>query len=388
MREPSQKNEVRVGFLMQNPAMWGNVCPVYERMRERDGIRVFGFVLPGYEGDGYGKYHEYDREREYFHQRYGDEVTDVLDENGRVIDLDPYGLDYMFYQRPYEDHRPEELRAAVVSRKMKTCYIPYGYNGLERFERYAIAQRDFFSHLYFCFADSARAEGIFNRAYREGYHWGEKRFLFLGYPPIERALLAKRKKKEGRKRLLWMPRWTVEDGHFLEYREKFLELGEEFPELDLAIRPHPLLFDNLRRRGLFTPEERRDFEREMASRQVLMDRNMLIEDTFAETDILLTDFSSSVLLFFLTGNPVIYCASPEEMNVDYKRTAEGMYLAEDWEKIKYYIAMLMECEDHLKERRGEIISHFWQENMGATDRIIDAIIDDYQKRIDLCARYS
>lgn len=378
MREPRQKDEVRVGFLMQNPAMWGNVCPVYERMRERDGIRVFGFVLPGYEGDGYGKYHEYDREREYFHQRYGDEVTDVLDENGRVIDLEPYGLDYMFYQRPYEDHRPEELRAAVVSRKMKTCYIPYGYNGLERFERYAIAQRDFFSHLYFCFVDSARVEGIFNTAYRDGYHRGEKKFQFLGFPPVEKALLAQRHRRGSRKRLLWMPRWTVEDGHFLEYREKILELGERFPELDIVIRPHPLLFDNLRRRGLFTPEERVDFEREMAVRHVSMDKNMLVEDTFAETDILLTDFSSAVILFFLTGNPVIYCASEKEMNEDYRRMAEGMYLAEDWEEINSYVVNLMAGVDPLEKGRGEIISYFREKNMGATDRIIDALIGDYE----------
>lgn len=379
MKDPGKRDEVKVGFLMQNPAMWGNICPVYERMRKREGICVYGFVLPGYEGDGYGKYHDYDRENEYFHQRYGAEVRDILDEKGHVIDLEPYKLDYFFYQRPYEDHRPAELSTAVMSRKLKTCYIPYGYNGLERFERYAIAQRDFFSYLYFLFADSARVGELFRQAYREGYHWGEKRFTFLGFPPLERALLAPKKERTGKKKLLWMPRWTVEDGHFLEYREKFLELGEEYPELELSIRPHPLLFDNLRRRGLFTPEEREEFEREMAVRHVGMDQNMLVEDTFAETDILLTDFSSAVILFFMTGNPVIYCASAEEMNENYRRMAEGMYMAGNWEEIRSAVAMLAEGRDPLEAIRGEIISTFREENMGAADRIVDAILYDSGK---------
>ena len=37
------------------------------------------------------------------------------------------------------------------------------------------------------------------------------------------------------------------------------------------------------------------------------DKNEIVGDTFRQTEILITDYSSIILEFFLSGKPVIYC---------------------------------------------------------------------------------
>lgn len=60
--------------------------------------------------------------------------------------------------------------------------------------------------------------------------------------------------------------------------------------------------------GLMTVAEVNDYKQKVENTsRVSFDTNKNIEDTFEETGILITDVSSIVFPYFLTGKPIIFC---------------------------------------------------------------------------------
>ena len=129
-----------------------------------------------------------------------------------------------------------------------------------------------------------------------------------------------------------------------------------------------------------SPADWKAYQKAMAERNISLDSNMILETTFAETDILLSDFSSAINVFFLTGRPVIYCGPlGYELSPDSERIFhEGLYEADTWEEVEKYLAMLLSGEDPLLEARLAIIEDLKKEHLGATDRIVNLLLDDYR----------
>lgn len=376
--EGENEEKIRVGFIMQAPSMWGNMKPVYEAMRMRKDMMVYGFVIPGYEGGKAGRTGDYNAQNEYFHCRYGDEVRDICDESGRIIDLDSFRLDYIFYHRPYEEHRSKELRCSEISKRFKTCYIPYGYVGLKRHEVLTVEpkRQDFYRSLSLCFANSLDMQTLWKNTYKGD----EEKYLFLGYPPLETIFKAgERHGERKQKNVLWMPRWRESNGgHFLSYKDDFLELRKKYPDIGMMIRPHPLMWSAYLSGELLSVEDILSYWSSMLENKVSLDSHVLIEDTLPDTDILMSDFSSSIFAFFMTGRPVIYFPKLKDYNPDFKLLMKGMYVANSWGDAEKYLDQLLRGDDPLKEIRTEIATTFQKVHLGATNRIIEAVVKDYR----------
>lgn len=96
------------------------------------------------------------------------------------------------------------------------------------------------------------------------------------------------------------------------------------------------------------------------------------------TDILITDFSSIIIEFFITGRPVIYCADTNlKFEKVYRDIIKGFYIAHKWEDVEKYVSNLLKGIDPLKERRKSIIQDIMRENQHTTESIIDYIYNDY-----------
>ena len=80
-----------------------------------------------------------------------------------------------------------------------------------------------------------------------------------------------------------------------------------------------------------------------------------IEITYEDTDVLISDRSSVIPLFFLTGKPIIYCHKKDCYNDLSRRIAQGFYWVKNWDELRQTLEMLKQGQDPMKEKRQEII---------------------------------
>ena len=111
-----------------------------------------------------------------------------------------------------------------------------------------------------------------------------------------------------------------------------------------------------------------------------IDSNKSIEDTFRNIDILISDNSSVILMFFLTGKPIIYCIFDVGFGTLFKSIMPGMYIARNWEEVEKYLKMLQNHEDPLKSVRNEIISNNFPQHHNVAEKIVNTIAEDYNRR--------
>lgn len=56
-------------------------------------------------------------------------------------------------------------------------------------------------------------------------------------------------------RAIYAPRWTLEPiwggSSLFEYKDTFFEIADEQPDIDILVRPHPLMFDHFVEEGLW-----------------------------------------------------------------------------------------------------------------------------------------
>ena len=169
-------------------------------------------------------------------------------------------------------------------------------------------------------------------------------------------------------------------------KDEFLKLNEVFPDAKITFRPHPLMFGNFISKGLMTNNEVEEYKNKMLSNGIMQSSNDSVEDDFDSTDILLTDYSSIMIQYFLTGKPIVYCPAEYELNEEYKRILDGVYVANSWQDAVDIMKELLDGKDILKEKREAIIKQYFTDVKGSSKRIVTRIYDDYMERKNLFRR--
>ena len=181
---------------------------------------------------------------------------------------------------------------------------------------------------------------------------------------------------------MWTPRWSYDSkvggSHFLEYKDIIIRLKGFYPEIILTFRPHPLLFEELIAKSLMKKEDIESYLIVLKQNNIKYDWGAPVFDTFKGTDVLITDYSSMIIQFFITGRPVIYCDSSNiQLNDEFKKLAEGMYVAKCEKDIFYYMQKLQNGEDYLFDKRQEIIQNNLKTHENATENIVNWLEKDY-----------
>ena len=368
--------KIKVAFFVQLVEIWDKLSCVYDVMKTSNDIEPYIVVVPSFDFAN-DTLCEYGAEREYFIEHYG-EVIDAITPSGDVIDIDEYKFDYVFYQRPYDRYLPSELRSKELVKKTKICYIPYGFIGAKVFENNT--HKEFFRNVYIGFMDSYEEcksiKDVYNYSVKKGY----LNFVSLGYPVLEKFI--KMDSDEKYNNILWTPRWTYDSklggSHFVEYKDHLLELKEKYNDDRVVVRPHPLTFPNMLKEGKMTEKEIEEYKFNIIKYGVELDANELIEDSIRDTDILITDFSSIMVMYFLTGKPMIYCKSDLELNEIYNKMLKGVYVANSWDEVEYFVDCIKSGNDYLKEIRQEIIEKEFHNEKNSAENIVKYIIEDYK----------
>ena len=144
---------------------------------------------------------------------------------------------------------------------------------------------------------------------------------------------------------VWTPRWTLDARlgatSFFTYREEMIRWAEEDPTVDLVWRPHPLALDTYVREGWMTAAERDAYmARFAACANAAVDRESTYYDTFWSSDLLITDVSSMLMDYMLTGKPILYCPTPagdrlsDDPSFAIRPLLPGMYIVRSMDDIR------------------------------------------------------
>lgn len=375
------RNKIRVGFLVQEPSIWDKLEPILDAMLKDERFETLLFIVPPVEcyNIGDSMMQAYNYEGNYFINKYNDSIK-VLD-NNRFIDITQYNLDYLFYQRPYDELLPVEYRSESIYRKIKICYMAY-YNSIntlyKNIDNFKFLKN---SHIvFYACDDEVQYE---RRNLRIGCLIGAHKILNVGYPMLDRYLTIK--ESESETTILWTPRWTPElksgGSNFLRYKNEFVELKSKFGQACFIERPHPLTFNNYISNGLLSEEEAQEYKALLRIKGIELDESEDMFPAFQRASILISDYSSVLLPFFLTGKPIIYCtvigATGLEFTSEFKEIINTLYIAESWDDVKRFIKMIIGGNDYLKDSRLRIIKDKYNHKRNSIKNILDVIYEDY-----------
>ena len=363
---------VKVGFIVQMPELWNKQAPVYERMTRDPGFDPWLIVVPSY--DLVKKQRgQYGGELQYFRSLYPEgQFLTSAELSDDFSQLKARRFDYIFYPRCWESYLPKSLRTRNVIRYAKTCYIPYAFHCFKPYPSYY--QNRFFSSLYlmFCCSSSQQATAYPSDSIRKT--------VFLGFPCLEGVTAVPQ--PHTRVRLLWTPRWQSNPRYggttFFAFKDRFFELAEQHPELEIIMRPHPLTFENAVKTGKMTLDEVSAYKARCSESGIRFDANANIDDTLPEVDILLSDFSSILVDAAMLGKTIIYCggAATGEYDETMEQIMQCAYHVDSWEAAVDYIRQLSEGHDPKREARAALAERLTTEHQNSSAAILQYLRDD------------
>lgn len=373
LRPKHNSDQIRVGFLVQLPSIWDKQVDVYNELKRRENVEVFLFAVPQYDWNtGETNNNSID---DYFIKNYP-EAINLCSESDILGAFLNFKIDYLFYPRPYDHYLPAELRSYNLFKHVSCCYIPYCLSGSKVFDRMSI-YNSFFDNMSIIYMDTKSQYKLMRKRYRFSVFLKKRRIEYLGYPALFKYLSLESDSQE--QCITWTPRWSTDSviggSNFVNFAESFLQLIKN-DNYKYIFRPHPLMFDELISKGVITQQYKDRFLDELKQHNVLFDVSSPIDLIFKKTAVLITDFSSIIPQFFLTGRPIIYCEGGIPLEETLKEMVDLNYYASNWDDVTNHLdSILKEKDDKKKERLAYIESNY--KNM--SDPVV-AIVDDLIKR--------
>lgn len=364
--------KINVVFVCHRAQIWNSLKTVFEACNEDDRFHVTIVTIPNKKQiPKLGLNHE-EYVSEGAEEYYKDYPCDVINgydyEKHTWFDLRQLKPDYLFFQTPYDICRPPEYQSDVVSLYTKICYVHYGMPFMGDFIAEESFPVSFLKHVYFHFAEFQEMKDFYVNRVTENPIHKHKRVILTGYPKldgIEKYVGCESKswhykKEEGRYRIMWTPRWSMGEDNctFFDYKDCLLDYVENKKDIEFLFRPHPQAFSEFMEKKLMTEEEVTDYKRRYEESDIaFLDTQGEYLPSFYSSDVLITDESSIIPEYFLTGKPIIFTYKTTHLNEFAKKISEGFYWAKDWEEVKKYLDMLRNGEDSLREKRKELLEH-------------------------------
>lgn len=346
---------VKIAFIVFNVQCFDKLRPLFEEFQIRTDFNAYLVVVPDIDEEFKHK-KTYGPEKKYF-ESISNKVIFYYNEAGECINLEDYCFDYIYYQVPYDIYFPEAIRSHNVVKYSRICYVPYAFNITSNFDDLLIENKFFFRNVSIFFSPSTTMSNIMIKLFGDGYKDGIQQIKELGYPSLDEY--SKLPYSKYVQSITWAPRWTydkeVGGSHFIEYKDNYINLKNIYNDINLYIRPHPMLFDNMVLTGKMTNDEVEELKIKLKENNIKLLDECPIEYVLEKTDILISDISSIIPSFFMTCRPIIYCRSELNSNSEFEAMLDGIYVADSWEDVEHFISDIINGNDYLKEKRQSLI---------------------------------
>jgi len=256
-----------------------------------------------------------------WHVRYGHFSAEGWTEALRLIHP---GV--IFRQAPWDPDLPPEFSTSSLI-PYRVCYIPYGFNSLERYQTdpagppVSPIDQEFLNHCWRIFCETKAHRDLFvERSPRKGQN-----VTVVGYPKFDQLLRARAtdsswplspRGSQRALRVIWAPHHSLTDywlsfGTFHQNFQEFLALAKARQDIDFVLKPHPALFGFAVKDGFVRPEALQNF---LAEWKALRNTCLLEEYSdygplFRASDVMVTDGISFLFEYQVLGKPVIFVDS-------------------------------------------------------------------------------
>lgn len=386
----SSGQKINILFVCHRPQLWSSFDSIFQYMVKDDSFKVTMVTIPNKKQiPGKGLRHEvYESEgaEEYFDDFPCEVIKGYDYEKKTWIDLKQFSPDYVFFQVPYDICRPKEYQSDIVSKYARICYINYGMPFMNGMVLDESTPEKYIRNSYFCFAESDDMQSYYaNKSLENAIH-KRKNVINTGYPKFDNADSLVGCESDSWQnhndklfRVMWTPRWNTEEENctFFELKDYIIDYFENNNDCELLFRPHPQAFLEYIARGEMTEEEVADYKKRFEMlKNASIDNQKQYLPSFYSTDVLVSDESSIIPEYFLTGKPMIFTYKETHFLPYAKKMAEGFYWAKSWDEVNKYIEMLKNGNDPLKEKRQELIKEIFVLPEGGSGKLISEIIKE------------
>lgn len=227
---------------------------------------------------------------------------------GADVELSDFSEPIFMTSLPYDIYMPEKFRSVELIRVGRLVNINYGIRLVKDVGIYAMpaGNNPYLERCSYVFVDERIKHPKINYVSVGSC----KAYFYRKYFESDRTL----DKNSKNMKIAWKPRWTLaEDSTLFPLLEGFKDFCGTNENLDLALIEHPLLRSKLNQVGKLELFE--DWEREIRNlgnyRAYKSDEGLM---KCLESDILISDISSTMYEFSFTGKPIIYTTHDFPLN--------------------------------------------------------------------------
>lgn len=327
----ANNQNINILFVVQYPEMWNSLKTVYEAFNKNKNYKVTILCVPKISKSNILQKKFY-QENEAYNYFVNEDIPciNALKETGwlKISELLP---DYVFIQRPYDAQMPKEYTTYTIRKYGLICYIPYGYEFVNGKHLEIEYNDDFLANVYMIFCENKDTYNYCLDILSKSIVKKEKQVKCVGYPKFD--LLYDKLNKQ-RKTVLWLPRWSIENSNdktgFFNYYNSLVSFFRNHGEYDLIIRPHPLMFKNFIDLKIISANDYKKIMEEIEKiNNISFDKNIDYLVSLSTSDILISDFTSLLIEFFIMKKPIIYCGKTNHFNSVGKEMEKGLYLVDD-----------------------------------------------------------
>lgn len=359
------KRKIKVYFICQYIQGYNKIFDVVMAMKIDKSININVLVVPEDIKD-FSKNNNFD----FWYSKFGDITVNAVKDN-EWFDLKKEKPDYVFIQRPYDNYLPSEYHVQTMKNYTKICYIPYAY---ELIDLRSVALPEFFVKnisLLFC---SQEEEYKYCKKIIDSSNDGTIRKCFnLGYPSLYNVVNRAKSINSAFKNIdkkvgfnvMWTPRWTIDDNlsksSFFEYKDLLVDYIKKSKDINFVFRPHPLIFKNFIDKKIMTQKQVNIYLKNFKHSNMYYDYDSEYYDTFADSDVLISDFSSILIEYIIFNKPIIFCGKANNPTKFMKKLLKCFYRVDNWNELKQTLEEIKSGNDYLKNKRETILKSFLSE---------------------------
>ena len=153
-----------------------------------------------------------------------------------------------------------------------------------------------------------------------------------------------------------------------------------YSNIDILVRPHPLMFDHFVNSGIMTKNDVENFNQSCKERNnIRIDGEKEYHATFWNSSVLVCDYSSMIIEYFCCAKPIIYLTYKEDIEYtdQMKLMLECSYIVNTEDELIKTIEQLANGNDPLAVKRNEICNKFFLNdvNLHASANMKQLLID-------------
>lgn len=392
-RTKKNPKKLQVAFLEHVVGFWANHASIYRAMCEDAEVDAWIVAVPQRMPAGGMDWKAYRRLMDFFDQS-GIPYRQAYDlQKERWINLLEYLLpDVVFYSVPYDFHQNFLYSSWYLKRfstlainhygcpTMPLCLAEEWNRGENRFN---------FQYFFASNEDEACIRMGGGEAMRERIH-------VTGHPILDGYMQAVPEKTkiwrvEGAHRLIWAPHFTVAQSNavhhmsnFLEDFDLFIQLAQQYPKLEIVMRPHPNLFPHLLALGICDEKGIQTYQQrfsELPNTQIYEGADYLT--LFRQSDAMILDSVSFIAAYAPTLKPICFRehAGRSPLNYTAERLMDADYSAWDAEEIREFVEeVVLKGNDWRRAEREKAVRKVLYFPEGGAGRAIAKVLKEGWKK--------